>query len=880
MTSPDLVRAAGEIPEPFLLVAADTTILSANQPAAMLFGRSVAELQAKQLASLVADDSAKLGRYLRLCRRTPAGMPGGMRVRDRGGEAILCRALGGLARRDDGGAVVWLRLSPPDTAIRNEGGQEPRGSGAALATSEERFRLLVESVNDYAIFLLDADGRIVTWNAGAERIMGYRRAEVLGRHASIFYTREDSERGKPEQELRDAAVSGRAEHEGWRRRKDGSEFWANVVSSALRSNTGSIIGYSKVTRDLTGQRRADEALRLQVNVLQCMPCIAWTLTADGANDFVNRQWLEYTGQTEEAFRNEPQTWMHALHPEDRESASRLFWEGIHSGRGYTFESRFRRESDGSYRWHLNRAVPVHDSAGNPVKFVGTSTDIEALKRAGEELHNAGEHTRMIVDSALDAVVTIDSEGKITGWNRQAERQFGWRSEEVIGQPMADIIIRKGDRDAHTRGFRHFLETGEGPILNRRVEVTALRRDGSEFPVELTVSAAQLGGGWTFSAFVRDISERKLAEEQLRASERNLRLMTETIPEMLWSATPDGAIDYLNARIADYTGFAAEELMGDGWRKCLHPDDAARVAPLWLACIATGAPYRVEVRTFHAADSTYRWCVTSAHPLRDQEGFILKWYGNIVDMHDWKQAQEELRSTQAELAHMTRAMTMGELTASIAHEVNQPLAAVVASGDSCLAWLASNPPNLAKVHAAVTRMAQAAMQASEVVQRVRALFKKIPPERAPLRMDEVIEEAVSLVRDEAAREGVSIRVELTPGLPRAAADRVQLQQVILNLIVNGMEAMREAALKQLVIRAGQAEPGKILVGISDSGPGIHPEQANRLFEPFFTTKRDGTGMGLAISRSIIEAHGGRLWVEANEAHGATFQFVLPADTNAV
>lgn len=886
MTSSDLMRIIGGMPEPFLLVAADSTILSANQAAAMLFRKGLAELQAEKLVSLVADDPEKLGRYLRLCTRTPAGIPGGIRVRDKDGNPILCKVLGGLAQRNGRRAVVWLRLSSHEPerirslSEKNRAERERQKAATALHTSEERFRLLVESVSDYAIFLLDPDGRIVTWNAGAERISGYREDEVLGRYSSVFYTREDIERGKPEEELRDAAASGRAEHEGWRLRKDGSRFWANVVSSALRADDGTIIGYSKVTRDLTRQRLADDALRLQVNVLQCMPSIAWTLAPDGVIDFVNRQWLEYTGQTEEVVRDEPQAWMRALHPDDRESASRTFWSGIRSGQGFTFECRFRRASDGSYRWHLNRAVPVHGSAGDLVKFVGTSTDIEALKRASEELHNADERTRMIVDSALDAVVTIDTEGKVTGWNRQAESIFGWRSEEVIGRPMAGIIIPTRDRDSHARGFGHFLHTGEGAILNRRVEVIALRRDGREFPVELTVSAARLAGGWSFSAFVRDITERKLAEEKLRASERNLRLLTETIPEMLWSATPEGAVDYCNARVLDYTGLSAEELMGNGWHKSIHPDDADRVAPVWMSCVTTGAPYQVEVRTLRAADRTYRWCVTTALPLLDQQGRILRWHGTIVDMHDWKQAQEELRITQAELAHMTRVMTLGELTASIAHEVNQPLAAVVASGDTCLAWLSSTPPNLAKVHSAVTRMTQAATQASELVQRVRALFKKIPPERALLQIDEVIQEAVTLVRSEAARKGVSIRVNLAPALPRTAADRVQLQQVILNLMVNGMDAMAGTTPKQLVIRTEPAESGKILVGISDSGMGIQPEQANRVFEPFFTTKPEGTGMGLAISRSIIEAHGGRLWVEPNKPRGATFQFVLPAETVAV
>ncbi len=218
----------------------------------------------------------------------------------------------------------------------------------------------------------------------------------------------------------------------------------------------------------------------------------------------------------------------------------------------------------------------------------------------------------------------------------------------------------------------------------------------------------------------DIEDRKRAEQKLRDSELNLRQMTETIPEMLWSATSDGAIDYCNTRLLDYTGFSAEEVKGDNWIKLIHPDDINRAAQVWLACVTTGAPYRVEVRTIHAADRTYRWCVTNALPLLDEQGRILKWHGTVVDMHDWKQAQEDLRNTQAELAHMTREMTMGELAASIAHEINQPLASIVTNGETGLRWLARPAPDVAKVQELTKRMVADAQRASEIIDRIRAI----------------------------------------------------------------------------------------------------------------------------------------------------------------
>jgi PAS domain S-box-containing protein len=508
-------------------------------------------------------------------------------------------------------------------------------------------------------------------------------------------------------------------------------------------------------------------------------------------------------------------------------------------------------------------------------------DLSEQKRAEEAFRRVEQQARSIVDSALDAVVAMDADGKITGWNKHAEVIFGWSRSEALGQRMVDTIIPVQYRLSHERGLEHFFKTGEGPVLNRRIEITGLSRDGAEFPIELSITPLKSGGTWTFSSFIRDISERRRAEEKLRESELNLRQMTETIPEMLWSASPDGAIDYLNARVLDYTGFSAEELMGNGWQKFIHPDDAVRVYPVWMSCITSGSPYRVEVRTVHAADRTYRWCVTSALPLLDQQGRILKWHGTIVDMHDWKQAQEELRNAQAELAHVNRVMTMGELAASIAHEVNQPLAAIVASGDSCTAWLASEPPNLEKARAAADRIVQAATQASDIVRRIRALFKKTTPVTTSLEINEVIAETISLVGNEMGRKGVSLNTELAASLPAVLGDRIQLQQVILNLVLNATEAMAgvESEPRRLLIQSALTEPREILVSVADSGPGIDPEQTARLFAPFFTTKPDGIGMGLSISRSIVEAHGGRLWAVANQPRGAVFQFVLPAAINA-
>jgi PAS domain S-box-containing protein len=623
---------------------------------------------------------------------------------------------------------------------------------------------------------------------------------------------------------------------------------------------------------------SNERLKLQVGLLQHIPVAAWTLKPEGTPDFVNQGWLEYTGQTFEFVQSNPEAWMAAIHPEDREEASSVFWDGVRSGKGFTMEARFRRAHDGTYRWHLNRAVALNDPEGNTVRFVGTSTDIDDLKQYQENLRRADEKTRLIVDTALDAVVTMDAKGIIGSWNEQAAIVFGWNQTEAIGQRMSDMIIPKEQRMAHERGLRHFLATGDGPILRRRIEITAVRRSGVEFPIELQVMPLKLGQEWFFSAVIRDITDSKLAQEMLRQSEINLRLMTETIPEMLWSATPDGSIDYCNVRVLNYSGLSAAEIMGDGWKRLLHPDDVDRAAQLWMSCLSTGDPYRVEVRTLHAEDRTYRWCITSALPLLDRDGCVLKWFGTIVDMHDWKQSQEELRKTQADLAHVTRVLTMGQLTASIAHEVNQPLSGMMMNAGTCLSMLESDPPDIEGARETTQRTIRDGNRASNVITRLLDLFRKKDAVAEPVDLNDAAREVIALSLSDLERNRILLRHEFAENLPPVKGDRIQIQQVILNLVRNASDAMREVddRPRQLLIKTEGGDSKNIQLTVQDTGVGFPPNAADRLFDSFYSTKGDGVGIGLSISRSIIEAHHGQLWASSNDGPGSSFVFSIPHD----
>jgi PAS domain S-box-containing protein len=364
-------------------------------------------------------------------------------------------------------------------------------------------------------------------------------------------------------------------------------------------------------------------------------------------------------------------------------------------------------------------------------------------------------------------------------------------------------------------------------------------------------------------------------EDLRRSERELRDVINTVPAHVWSASPDGAVDFINERLLDFVGLRPDDMLGWNWESVLHPEDHDKFVADWRAAVRDGHSMESEVRV-RRTDGQYCWLFTRNVPLRDEAGNIAKWYGSGIDITELKRAAEErerLRQLQVELAHINQVTTMGELAASIAHETKQPIAAAVINAGACLQWLSRDQPDLAEAREAAREMVKEARRAAEIMTRVRSLFKKEEITREVLDINEVIAETASLVRHEAHLRSIPVRTELDAELPRISADRVQLQQVLMNLTLNGLDAMKGTP-GALVIRSQRDEEGRPLISVSDAGMGLPIGEADKIFDPFFTTKPQGTGMGLAISRSIVESHGGRLWATTNPGPGATFYFTLP------
>lgn len=452
-----------------------------------------------------------------------------------------------------------------------------------------------------------------------------------------------------------------------------------------------------------------------------------------------------------------------------------------------------------------------------------------------------------------------------------------RGERVI---IEDVEIDPGFAPhrpiAAATGFRAVQST---PLVSRSGELLGMI--STHFRQPHRPSDPELRLTDLYARQAAELIERRQADGALRRSEEQFRLLAEAIPHHVWGCLPDvDSLTYCNRRWNEYTGLTLRDVQRGGrWDKFLHPADVEPVLRAWGESRSQGKPFDLEVR-LRGSDGNYRRFVSRAVPVYGERGEIVQWFGTNTDIEDRRQLQESLRNAEAEVARVARLTVLGELAATLAHELNQPLAAVITNGDACLWWLGRDPPDLDEASGAVLRIIRDANRAADVIAHTRALLQKSNGEKVGLDILKVIHQTLLLVRSDAERHRIVIREIVADDVPMVLGDRVQLQQVLLNLIVNGIEAMAETGGRnqELVVRAERHElddrPG-VLVAVQDAGVGVAHENLDRIFEALYTTKSAGLGMGLAISRSLVQAHGGRLWASRNSGTGSTFQFVLPA-----
>jgi PAS domain S-box-containing protein len=653
------------------------------------------------------------------------------------------------------------------------------------------------------------------------------------------------------------------------------------------------------------RRRAEEALRESEqrwrNLTEALPQLVWGAAPDGGCDYFSTQWTTYTGISESELLG--WAWMEALHPDDREPTRQFWTESVAGRQPYDVEYRIRR-SDGTYGWFKTRGTPIRDSDGRIVKWFGTCTDITDRKRAEQELTDRELELRQARDLLEIKVMERTKElRRKEAYLAEAQKlsktgSFGWNvfggeiywSEETFRifeygretKPGIELILERTHPEDRAR-VQQVIDRASQNAKDFDLEHRLLMPDGSVKHVHVVGHLLETGqpGKTELVGAITDITERKRAEVALRQTEEYLEDAQRLSHTGSWARVPDtGAMRYWSAECYSVLGF--EPHGGpppfDTFLQHVHPDDRAKVRKTAENAGRAKVDYELDYRIVHPGGNI-RDIHTIAHPVLTPSGDVVEFVGTVMDVTERRQAEKErerLRQVQADLAHINRATTMGELTASLAHEINQPIAAAATDARTCLRWLAREQPDLGEARESAERMVNAVTRAADIISRLRQLFKKGAPQTSLVDVSEVIQEMVVLLRSEASRHSVLILTELSEDLPRVVADRVQLQQVLMNLMLNGIEAMQDTKSGgQLTIRSLRGEGGQSLISVSDTGKGLPPDQADQIFNAFFSTKAQGTGMGLSISRSIIESHGGRLWATSNSGRGATFNFTLPS-----
>jgi PAS domain S-box-containing protein len=482
--------------------------------------------------------------------------------------------------------------------------------------------------------------------------------------------------------------------------------------------------------------------------------------------------------------------------------------------------------------------------------------------------------RRLVDSNIIGIIIWEVEGRILEANDEFLRMVGYDREDLTAGHLHRTAMTPPewrDRDARTVAELKRIGTAQ-PF-----EKEYVRKDGSRVPV--LIGGAMFEEGTSQGVgFVLDLTERKRAVEALRQSEERFRTLVQFSFDVYWET--DAQHRFIHQEFAENLADAPEsgsEIGKTRWDvPYLEPDEEA-----WRKhreTLDAHLPFRDFELARPAPDGSKRYVSVSGLPVFDDTGRFVGYRGVGRHITERRLAEEALRAMQAELAHVNRVTTMGELSASIAHEVNQPIAATVANAQAALRWLRAQPPDLDEVRASLSRIAEDGKRAGNVISGIRALINKVPPRKDRFDLNEAVLEMVVLTRSEVLNHGILLQTELAPGLPRVDGDRTQLQQVILNLILNAIEAMgsTDEGKRELRINTEREAAGGVLVTVRDSGPGLDPADTERVFTAFYTTKPKGMGMGLAICRSMVEAHGGRMWASANEPRGAVFQFTLPLE----
>lgn len=850
---------------------------------------SVQRPRIEDLATELAhpEDLPEVQTTLRNCFETGSAAVMRFRWREKDGTYrwVECRM---EPRRDENGAVAeWYGVS---LDIDDE-----RRAQQAVRDRERELAQLVDMLPVY-IRRLTPEGEPTFFNKRLTDFIGMSLEEIKAADAGRLepavnnYVHPD-EAARVVAAIRHAVATGEAYSMKYRMRgREGVYRWIETRAEPLRNQDGTIVQWYSVSIDIDDQMRLYQALEEREGKIRrlvnsdVIGIVFWDL--DGrlleANDAFLRI-VQYSREDVQAGLR----WLDMTPPEWQDVHARAEVEELAAtGRMQPREKEFFRK-DGSRVPVLIGAACFEGQSRQGVAYILDLTEskcAEAARMGVEEaLRSSQLQLQQLVDTVPVQIWCVTPGGDPAYINRTMVDYIGLKLDDFDakgGLPSAiETIVHPDDRALLQSTLRHSFETGEPFALkfrNRRWDGVYRWTEGRAEPLR-----DESGRIVRWYGANVDIDDFVTSQQALSERERFVWQVVETLPAMVDCAAPDGEPIYRNQRLREFLGYDLEALDGTGKSRLagtldagVHPDELEGVKTAYARSLSTGEAYarRHRLRRF---DGEYRWVETRAAPMYNAEGATVQWNVICLDIDGEVQAQDNLRLAQDRLSRASQAASLAELSASIAHEVNQPLAAIVANSHACHRWLADTPPNLARAKITAERIIRDANSAADVVSRIRALFKRSTEARSPVALGNVVAEGLGLMADEAARRRVRISTDIENDLPSVRIDRVQILQVFVNLMRNGIEAM-EATTDARVLRLRLRRVGDMIqTEISDRGPGIAVPE--KIFEPFFTTKAHGMGMGLAVCRSIVEAHHGRLWAERNEPHGATFLFTLPLET---
>src|SRR6516162_3935666 len=831
------------------------------------------------------------------------------------------------------------------------------------------------------------------------------------------------------------------------RRFDGVYRWFEVRGFPLRGPDGRILNWCVLLSDIDDRQRAEEALRASeaysAEAQRLSHTGSWHWNVNTGEVAWSQEYCAIFGFDFEKDKPSYQLFIDRVHPEDRPKVEQVLWADVREKMDFDGEYRLLLP-DGSIKYLHSLGKCSLDQSGD-VQYIGAVVDITEHKRDERELRDSEERHRVVVEGASYAVTSMDENGAILLANAATLRVFGYDPTELIGKPLT-LLMPEYMRKLHEKGFKSYLATGERHINWQGTELTGLRKNGQEFPVEISFGELVKDGHRIFTGFIRDISERKRAEEALRRSEAHLSQaqILAHVGSWVWQVAGRKMV-HLSEEWYRVYGFDPKVGMPT-WEERLqrvHPEDRAKWQAVIDRAIDEKSDYDLEFRIL-PPDTAVRYVRSVGQPVFGSSGELVQFVGVSMDVTESKQAEqtfrllvvgtaattgsdffhslvqhmaqalrvryafvttcddqkhartlafwkgdgfgenfefdiadapckkvlhgevchyrqevqglfprdkllgdwqaesylgvpmldhtnrvighiailddkpmeadsrcvdllkifasraaaelkrqkaedglkaalkesERMREELANLAHLNRVSTMGELAASLAHEIKQPISAAMTDARTCSRWLTRDRPDLAEAQAAASRVVKDVARASEIIGRVRSLFKKDSLQHEEVNINELIEEMIALLRGEASRHSILIHSDIALDMPTITADRVQIQQVFMNLMLNGIEAMKNMNTPgNLTVRSQRDDSGQLLISVMDTAVGVPAEKMDQIFNPFFTSKPEGTGMGLPISRSIIESHGGRLWAVSSPESGSIFRFTLPIERTA-